>query len=57
MSVFLRDGDDVYHSYSAYGRGTEHESNVFGFLDFTPLGRQDGRDGMPWARLHDRYDA
>ena len=57
VSVFLRDGDDVYHTYSAYARGTEHESNVFGYLDFTPLGRQDGRDVQPWARLHDRYDA
>jgi predicted dithiol-disulfide oxidoreductase (DUF899 family) len=57
VSVFLRDGDDVYHTYSAYARGTEHESNVFGYLDFTPLGRQDGRDVVPWARLHDRYDA
>jgi predicted dithiol-disulfide oxidoreductase (DUF899 family) len=57
VSVFLRDGDDVYHTYSAYARGTEHESNVFGFLDFTPLGRQDGRDAEPWARLHDRYGA
>jgi predicted dithiol-disulfide oxidoreductase (DUF899 family) len=56
VSVFLRDGEDVYHTYSAYARGTEHESNVFGFLDFTPLGRQDGRDAAPWARLHDRYD-
>jgi len=57
VSVFLRDGGDVYHSYSAYARGTEHESNVFGFLDFTPLGRQDGRGVEPWARLHDRYGA
>lgn len=57
VSVFLRDGDDVYHTYSAYARGTEPESNVFGYLDFTPLGRQDGRDVQPWARLHDRYDA
>ena len=57
VSVFLRDGDDVYHTYSAYARGTEHESNVFGFLDFTPLGRQDGRNAEPWARLHDRYGA
>ena len=57
VSVFLRDGDDVYHTYSAYARGTEHESNVFGFLDFTPLGRQDGRGVEPWARLHDRYHA
>ena len=56
-SVFLRDGDDVYHTYSTYARGTENSSNIFGFLDFTPLGRQDGRDVQPWARLHDRYDA
>lgn len=56
VSVFLRDGEDVYHTYSAYARGTEHESNIFGFLDFTPLGRQDGRGVEPWARLHDRYE-
>lgn len=56
VSVFVRDGDEVFHTYSAYARGTEPESNVFGYLDFTPLGRQDGRDVQPWARLHDRYD-
>jgi predicted dithiol-disulfide oxidoreductase (DUF899 family) len=57
VSVFLRDGEDVYHTYSAYARGTEPESNVFGFLDFTPLGRQEEGGNGSWVRHHDRYGA
>jgi predicted dithiol-disulfide oxidoreductase (DUF899 family) len=56
VSVFLRDGRDVYHTYSAYARGTEPESNLFGFLDFTPLGRQGDNGPQSWVRHHDRYD-
>ena len=40
LSVFLRDGDDVYHTYSAYERGIEGLVNTFNYLDLTPLGRQ-----------------
>jgi predicted dithiol-disulfide oxidoreductase (DUF899 family) len=54
VSVFLRDGEDVFHTYSAYARGTEPESNVFGFLDFTALGRQE--EHGPWQRHRDRYE-
>jgi len=56
VSVFLRHGRDVYHTYSAYARGTEPESNLFGFLDFTPLGRQGDNGPQSWVRHHDRYD-
>jgi len=55
VSVFLRDGRDVYHTYSAYARGTEPESNLFGFLDFTPLGRQGDNGPQSWVRHRDRY--
>ncbi|OBF30505.1 hypothetical protein A5724_23520 [Mycobacterium sp. ACS1612] len=40
VSVFLRDGDDVFHTYSAYERGIEGLVNTFNYLDLTPLGRQ-----------------
>jgi predicted dithiol-disulfide oxidoreductase (DUF899 family) len=56
VSVFLRDGRDVYHTYSAYARGTEPESNLFGFLDFTPLGRQNDNGPQGWLRHRDRYE-
>ena len=39
LSVFLRDGDEVYHTYSAYERGIEALVNTYTYLDLTPLGR------------------
>ncbi len=40
-SVFLRDGDRVYHTYSTYGRGTEQVGGTHYYLDMTALGRQE----------------
>ncbi len=65
LSVFLRDGETVFHSYSTYGRGVDHLLNVYNLLDLTPFGRGEGWDGMPdldgkgmnWLRHHDRYEA
>jgi predicted dithiol-disulfide oxidoreductase (DUF899 family) len=50
-SVFLRDGDRVFHTYSAYGSENELLHGTYNYLDFTPLGR--GNDDV---RHHDRYD-
>jgi predicted dithiol-disulfide oxidoreductase (DUF899 family) len=55
-SVFLRDGDDVFHSYTTYARGTESTSSLFGILDFTPMGRQEEAGIQNWIRHHDRYE-
>jgi predicted dithiol-disulfide oxidoreductase (DUF899 family) len=41
MSCFLRDGDQVFHTYSTFGRGTEQTGGAYGFLDMTALGRQE----------------
>jgi predicted dithiol-disulfide oxidoreductase (DUF899 family) len=41
MSVFLRVGDDVFHTYSNYARGGETVGGSYYFLDLTPLGRQE----------------
>jgi len=41
FSVFLRDGDDVYHTNSVYARGTEMLGGSYYFLDMTALGRQE----------------
>jgi predicted dithiol-disulfide oxidoreductase (DUF899 family) len=40
-SVFLRIDDEVFHSYSMFGRGTESLGGSYAFLDITPLGRQE----------------
>jgi predicted dithiol-disulfide oxidoreductase (DUF899 family) len=40
-SVFLRDGDRVFHTYSMYARGAEMLGGSYYFLDLTPLGRQE----------------
>jgi predicted dithiol-disulfide oxidoreductase (DUF899 family) len=54
VSVFLRDGADVLHTYSAYGDKMEFLNGTLNYLDLTPLGRQDA-PGRPWLRHHDRY--
>jgi predicted dithiol-disulfide oxidoreductase (DUF899 family) len=40
-SVFLRDGDRVYHTYSAYARGLDSVDTPSNFLDLTVYGRQE----------------
>jgi predicted dithiol-disulfide oxidoreductase (DUF899 family) len=56
LSVFLKEEDQVFHTYSAYSRGLEGLLVTHALLDFTPLGRQDteGRP-MQW-KLHDEYE-
>lgn len=49
ISVFLRDGDTVYHTYSTYGRGAEQVGGTNYFLDLTALGRQED-----WEEPKDR---
>lgn len=56
MSVFLRDGDAIFHTYSVYQRGLDQFLNTYTCLDLTPLGRQE--EGIPiqsWIRHHDKY--
>ena len=58
LSVFVREGEDVFHTYSAYQRGLDLLLNTYNYLDLTPLGRQeDGDRAQAWIRHHDRYPA
>ena len=41
LSCFLRDGDDVFHTYSIFARGGEMTGGSYYFLDLTALGRQE----------------
>jgi predicted dithiol-disulfide oxidoreductase (DUF899 family) len=66
LSVFIREGDDVYRTYFTTQRGVEALGSVWTFLDLTPLGRQeeweDSPEGYPqtkpyeWWRRHDEYE-
>jgi predicted dithiol-disulfide oxidoreductase (DUF899 family) len=69
LSVFLRDGDRVFHTYSAYARGTDNLGFISDFLDLTPLGRQEAWEepkgrafasgagaGDTGVHYHDEYD-
>jgi predicted dithiol-disulfide oxidoreductase (DUF899 family) len=58
ISVFYRDaGGDVFHTYSAYGRGVEQLVGTYMILDMVPKGRDEDHLGftMEWVRHHDRY--
>ncbi len=47
LSVFFRIGDDVYHTYSVYARGTESLTDAYRLLDVTPYGRQEDFEDSP----------
>ena len=47
MSCFLREGDDVFHTYSTFARGTEQAGGAYGLLDMTALGRQEDWEQPP----------
>ena len=40
-SCFLRDGGEIFHTYSTYGRGNENTPSLYTLLDLTALGRQE----------------
>jgi predicted dithiol-disulfide oxidoreductase (DUF899 family) len=52
-SVFLREGDRVFHTYSSYGPGNELLHNTDMYLDLTPLGRQFSHEVL---KHHDKYE-
>ena len=47
LSVFFRLEDDVFHTYSAYARGTELRTDGYALLDLTPYGRQEDFETSP----------
>jgi predicted dithiol-disulfide oxidoreductase (DUF899 family) len=47
LSVFLREGDQVLHSYSTTGRGVDILLGTYNYLDLTPLGRQEAWEERP----------
>ena len=69
ISAFLRVGEEVFHTYSTFGRGIDEFHNGYPYLDLTALGRQEAWEepkgravplglhvGGPAMRLPDEYD-
>jgi predicted dithiol-disulfide oxidoreductase (DUF899 family) len=46
-STFLRDGNTIYHAYSAFARGLDQLFTPYNFLDLTPYGRQEDWEDSP----------
>ncbi|MDH3683702.1 MAG: DUF899 domain-containing protein [Acidimicrobiia bacterium] len=65
VSVFFRDGSDVFRTYATGDRGVEHLGSHWTYLDLTPFGRQESWEDSPpgwprtepytWIRRHDAY--
>ena len=50
LSVFFQLDDGIFHTYSAYARGTESLTDTYRLLDTTPSGRQQSFEDSPPGR-------
>jgi predicted dithiol-disulfide oxidoreductase (DUF899 family) len=59
ISVFARDGEAIYHTYSTYARGLDMLNGAYHLLDLVPKGRNEAALSYPmeWVRRRDEYTA
>ena len=55
FSVFAQDDGQIFHTYSAYGRGIDLVNTAYNYLDHVPKGRDEDGRGFFWLRRHDEY--
>ena len=58
VSVFYKnETDEVFHTYSCYGRGIDMLNGAYNYLDLAPKGRDEAGLEFPmaWVRRHDQY--
>lgn len=55
MSAFVLEDNEVYHTYSTYGRGLDILWGAYQWLDRAPLGRNE--PGGPWWKRRYEYGA
>ncbi|MGH7365686.1 MAG: DUF899 family protein, partial [Candidatus Rokuibacteriota bacterium] len=56
ISVFLKDGGQIYHTYSTYARGLDMLNVAYHYMDLVPKGRDEGDGGATaWVRRRDEY--
>jgi predicted dithiol-disulfide oxidoreductase (DUF899 family) len=53
-SVFVRRGDEIFHTYSSYARAGDILIGAHNWLDLTPRGRNE-QGTMNWVRRHTDY--
>lgn len=66
VSVFIRDGSQVFRSYYSGARGVEYLGSHWSYLDLTPYGRMEPWESSPegwpqgkayeWIQRHDEYE-
>jgi len=56
ISVFLKDEDKIYHTYSTYERGLDMLNLAYHTMDLVPKGRDEDDGGVgAWLRRRDEY--
>lgn len=55
VSIFIKDDDSIFHTYSTYARGIDLLSTDYNYLDLTLKGRDEGDRGPFWVKRHDEY--
>jgi predicted dithiol-disulfide oxidoreductase (DUF899 family) len=59
ISVFFKDGGQIFHSYSTYGRGLDMLNTAYHYLDLAPKGRDE--NGLPhpmaWVKHRIAYES
>ena len=56
VSVFMREGGKIYHTYSAYARGLDMVNVAYHYMDLVPKGRDENdTGGMAWLHRRDEY--
>lgn len=54
ISIFAKEGDAIFRTYSCYSRGLDMMNAGYHWLDLMPKGR-DEASGMAWLRRRDEY--
>jgi predicted dithiol-disulfide oxidoreductase (DUF899 family) len=58
ISVFAKNGQGTFHTYSAYSRGVDMLNGAYHYLDLVPKGRDEDALAFTqsWLRRHDEYE-
>jgi predicted dithiol-disulfide oxidoreductase (DUF899 family) len=56
ISVFVKDGGELYHTYSTYERGLDMLNVAYHYMDLVPKGRDEAEGAAAtWVRRRDEY--
>jgi predicted dithiol-disulfide oxidoreductase (DUF899 family) len=56
LSAFALEDGSVYHTYSAFDRGTDVLCSSWQLLDRAPMGRPSREELSDWPKRHDEYE-